>query len=90
MATKSTRYIDDQGRIVLPHHIRKALNLASGNVVEVALEDDNTIRIRPSTERCCICGGSVENKHHTQISPAPNKKLICFDCAQKVAKAMIK
>lgn len=87
MATKSTRYLDDQGRIILPSHIRKALNLSSGNVVEVALDDDGTIRIRPTKERCCICGGSVESKHHTHLS---KDKLICFDCAQNVAKAMLK
>ena len=87
MATKSTRYLDNQGRIVLPNHIRKALNLNSGNVVEVALEDDGTIRIRATDSRCCICGGSVEGKHHVKLT---KDKLVCFNCSQEIAKAMMR
>ena len=87
MATKSVHRIDDQGRVVLPSHIRKALNLQSRSAVSVSLDDDGTIRLRAEVARCCICGESVEGKHHTHLS---DEKLICFDCAQKVARAMMK
>lgn len=86
MATKAKRYLDEQGRVILPAHIRKALNLAPGNVVELELEDDNTIRITPSTERCCICGGAIEEK---PLELSKDKK-ICFGCAQRIAKEMVK
>lgn len=33
MEKKSTRYLDAQGRIILPNHIRKALNLVPGSAV---------------------------------------------------------
>lgn len=90
MTTKATRIIDPQGRVILPPHIRKALNLNGGNVVEVRLEDDGSIRIRPTSERCCICGEGVEGKNFTQLTTGPFRKLICYHCAQQVAKAMLK
>lgn len=79
------RYMDDQGRVILPAHIRKKLNLNPGSVVEVELEDD-TITIKPSAESCCICGRSIEEK---PLEISKDKK-ICFDCAQKVAEVMFK
>lgn len=87
---KSIRYIDNQGRIVLPSHIRKALNLGPGWCVEVTLDDDNTIRIRPTKERCSICGEPVGDKGFTELSKGQDRKLICYSCAQAVAKAMLK
>lgn len=90
MATKTTRYVDDQGRIVLPAHIRTALNLASGNVVEVALEDDGTIRIRPTYERCCICGEGVEGQHRAEITVGTGKKFICYNCSQAIIRHITK
>ena len=87
MTTKSNRYMDPQGRIIIPTHIRKALNLAPGNLVEVALEDDGTIRIRPSIERCCICGDTVEGMRRAELAKG---KFVCYSCCQKVAKAMMK
>lgn len=85
LATKAIRYMDDQGRINIPNHIRRALNLKGGNVVEVALEDDGTIRLNASEERCSLCGQN--DKHFTKLD---KNQLICYECAQKVAKAMLK
>ncbi|MBQ9168906.1 MAG: AbrB/MazE/SpoVT family DNA-binding domain-containing protein [Oscillospiraceae bacterium] len=90
MATKSTRYMDNQGRIIIPNHIRKALNLAPGNAVSVVLDNDGTIRIRATEERCCICGESVDGKHFTQIATGANRKLVCYYCAQQIAREMLK
>lgn len=92
MTAKSTRYMDNLGRINLPSHIRKALNLGVGQVVEVTLEDDGSIRIRPTKERCCICGDAVgENgKPHITLAAGPEPKFVCYDCAQETARAMLK
>lgn len=90
MAVKSIRRVDDQGRIIMPSHIRKALNLNQGAVVEVELDDDGTIRMKASAERCAICGESVEGKRFTPLTNGQDRKLICYDCAQAVARAMMK
>lgn len=89
MTTKTIRHLDPQGRINLPGHIRKALNLNTGQPIEVVYED-GTIRMAPAGERCSICGESVEGKHHTDVTIGPNEKHICYNCAQSVAKAMMR
>lgn len=86
---KAIRYVDDLGRVILPAHIRKALNLGTGRCIEVDLDDDNTIRIRAIEERCTVCGNAVEGKHHTEVK-ANGKKLVCYDCCQTIARAMMK
>lgn len=88
MATKSTRIIDPQGRILIPNHIREALNMKTGNHVEVALESDNTIRIRITEARCTICGESVEDKRSVTITAGHSKKHICCHCAVQIVQLM--
>lgn len=84
MATKTTRYVDDVGRVLLPNHIRKALNLQKGTALEVELEDTGTIRIRCIEERCVLCGESVEGKPRAELTIGPDKKYVCCACAQAV------
>lgn len=90
MTIKSTRFVDPQGRVVLPNHIRKELNLQPGNTVYVNLDDDGTIRITVAKERCSLCGESVEGQHPTDVPIGRSKKKICYNCAQSVARAMMK
>ena len=77
---KTQRYIDAQGRIVLPAHIREALDLSGGKLVELNLEEDGTIRVRPATERCALCGESVEGRSHLTV----HGKNVCALCAYDV------
>lgn len=81
MATKTTRYLDAQGRVILPSHIRKALNLTAGKVVEVDLDRDGTIRITPTEERCVLCGEPVTDKEHIKVAG----KNICASCARAIS-----
>lgn len=84
MAVEGIRYMDQQGRVIIPPHIREALNLGPGKVVKIDLAEDGTITIRPTEERCAICGEAVEG-HHLKMG----KKLICSDCAHRIAKVML-
>ena len=80
MATKTTRYIDSTGRIILPVHIRKALNLTEGRCVEIDM-DGGIIRVKPIEERCCICGDPVKGKPFVQtITVHGEKKYVCGHC----------
>lgn len=78
MTTKTTRYVDAQGRVILPAHIRKALNLSEGHCLEIELEQDGTIRLRPTAERCCICGKPVTGQRYVNRGD----RHICWDCLQ--------
>ena len=79
------RRIDDQGRIIIPNHIRKDLNLVPGSLVEVSMDGDNTITVRPTSDNCCICGKSLEGKDAIKIAKT---KTMCFSCAEEVAKVI--
>ena len=79
------RRIDDQGRIIIPNHIRKDLNLVAGTVVEVDMTDDFTITVRPTAGNCCICGKSLEGKDTIRVT---DQKTLCFSCAEKVAQVI--
>lgn len=83
---KTKRYVDDVGRVLLPNHIRKALNLQKGTALEVDLEENGTIRIRCVEERCVLCGESVEGQPRAELTIGPDKKYVCQHCAQAVVK----
>ena len=89
MATAKATRMDAQGRVILPPHIRKEMNLNPGQLVNVSLEG-GTITIRPDEERCYMCGESGENMHYTEVTIGHSKKIICYRCAQAIARAMMK
>ena len=89
MATTKTTRMDAQGRVILPPHIRKEMNLNPGQLLSVSLEG-NTITVRPAEERCAFCGESVEGKHHAVVTIGRETKNVCAFCAETVAKAQIK
>ena len=80
MATVKTTRMDAQGRVILPPHIRKELNLNAGQLVTVTLEG-GTITIQPAEERCVFCGEAAKDKY----TIGPGAKLICANCAKAIA-----
>lgn len=93
MIKKANRCIDPQGRILIPSHIREALNIKPGKNMDITLTDAGTIEIRPQEERCIICGGSDEKSPdfllHITIGSIENCK-ICRYCAEKISRAINK
>lgn len=89
MAIKSQRYVDNQGRVVLPSHIREALNMVSGSEVSIDLVGDAEIRIRPKKNRCSVCGDSIESRDHVTIE-ANGEKHVCYKCNLAASQAFIR
>lgn len=85
-----TRFVDKQGRIIIPAHIRNDLNIGTGHTVTIEQEGKDSIRIRVVPDRCCICGDAVDNKRFTNVPVGSETKPVCFDCAQAVAKSMMR
>ena len=86
MATAKATKMDAQGRVMLPPHIRKELNLNPGQPLNVSLEG-GTIIIRPDEKRCIFCGESVENVKHAAITAGHSTKRVCRNCAQAIVYA---
>ena len=78
-ATGIVRKVDELGRIVLPIELRRTLNIAEKDSLEIYVEDD-TIILRKFETRCVFCGNSknvVEYKG----------KNICPDCIRDIKNA---
>lgn len=82
MATAKATKMDAQGRVMLPPHIRKELNLNPGQIVNVSLEG-GTIMIRPEEERCVFCGEKPTDKYII----GPKETRICRSCANAITYA---
>lgn len=54
-ATGMVRKMDNVGRIVFPSELRKSLDLAEGDPIEI-LVDDNKIVLRKYEPACIFCG----------------------------------
>ncbi len=84
MTIKAKHHVDAQGRIVLPTHIRKALNLKSGTSVEVNLDEDGAIRIKVAEEKCSVCGECVEDVSAVFVEDHQ----VCVHCAMKISQRL--
>ena len=75
-STGIVRKVDELGRIVLPIELRRTLNIAEKDSLEIYVEDD-TIILRKFETRCVFCGNTknvVEYKG----------KNICPDCIRDI------
>lgn len=84
MNTKSIRRLDAQGRVILPSHIRKAMNLTESSVVEITMNEDSSVTIRPAEKRCCVCGEKA-NGPGVIVQAMNGQKFICKECADVIA-----
>lgn len=89
MSNKPTRIIDGSWRILIPHHIREALNLAPGNCVDIQLEADGSIRIRVEEARCAICGKSVASEEHAELTKGTGRKYVCGECTAALCRDIL-
>ena len=69
------RKIDELGRIVLPIHIRRALDLDAGKDLEIFFDSKQIIMRKPNLS-CVICSST---KKLVQVE----ENLLCHDCIEK-------
>jgi len=83
MKANSIRRLDGQGRVILPSHIRKRLNLAKNSAVTIDMTEDGVILIKPAEKRCAICGEIIKDEE--LFAPInftmAGEKYICSCCA---------
>lgn len=84
MKAKATVRVDPQGRLMIPAHIRKELNLKPGDELGIDVDPFGTIHIESTKERCCLCGESAG----VSVTIGPHKKRICGNCAAAIRKAV--
>ena len=78
--TGIVRKVDELGRIVIPIEIRKKLEIAEKDDMEIYTEGDKII-LKKVVNSCILCGN---NKKLNMV----DDKLICDKCIDKIVKAM--
>ena len=78
---KSTYQVDPMGRIMIPAHIRKRLNIEPKSIVSIEI-DGKSIVIRKAHETCVICGKPINNQNQSQRTAAGSA--ICTACAKMI------
>ncbi len=73
------RTIDEFGRISLPKHMRKVLDIAERDMLAITLKGDAMV-IRKYTQSCVFCGSNVELREYMG-------KYICDSCANSFKNA---
>lgn len=79
-ATGIVRKVDELGRIVLPIELRRTLDIAEKDSLEIYVEGDDII-LRKYQRGCALCGsmdGLVDI----------NGVAICHNCAAKIGQAV--
>lgn len=82
MEMKSTgiiRKVDDLGRIVLPIELRRMLDIAERDELEIYMEKDRIILCKHETA-CVFCGNGRDLVGYSS-------KNVCRDCIEKLANA---
>lgn len=79
--TGMARYMDPQGRLVIPSEMRKQFGLQEGSLVDFQVTEDG-ILLQRAVPQCCVCGESDKPLHEVDgVS-------ICHDCAEAIAEKL--
>lgn len=76
-STGIIRKVDDLGRIVLPIELRRTLDIAERDEIEIYMENDKII-LQKFEPACIFCGSARELL-------AYRGKNVCQDCVKKMA-----
>lgn len=77
-STGIIRKVDDLGRIVLPIELRRTLDIAERDELEIYMENDRII-LQKFESACIFCGSS-------RSLIAFRGKNVCQDCAKKMSQ----
>ena len=78
-STGIVRKLDELGRVVIPIEVRRVLNIAEKDGLEIYTENE-TIILKKHAPHCSICG---EAKNNIKFKD----KLICIDCINVLKEA---
>ena len=79
-STGIVRRIDELGRIVLPIELRRTMDMAEKDAVEIYTEDDKNKK-KKYNNTCMLCG-CIEQKDLVEFG----NKYLCKDCINKLKK----
>ncbi len=76
--TGIVRKVDELGRVVLPIELRRTLEIAEKDPLEIYVDGENII-LRKHSDRCVFCGAGSSLTEF-------KGKLVCKSCLEELAK----
>lgn len=73
------RHIDELGRIVIPKEMRRTLEIAAEDPIEILVEGDN-IRLKKYQSACVFCGSTEDLAEF-------KGKMLCHTCLDELTGA---
>lgn len=89
MKTKTTRVIDQAGRVSIPGYLRELSGINTGDTVNVEVDNDG-IHIYSSVDRCCICGESQDADNLLPVTIGHTEHKFCVNCAKTIVNTLEK
>jgi transcriptional pleiotropic regulator of transition state genes len=80
-STGVVRKVDELGRVVIPIELRRTLDMAEKDAMEIYVDHDKIILKK--YEPACIFCGNADDVHHYR------GKNICKECFQEIAKEAV-
>ena len=77
-----SKKLDSHGRITVPKALRLKYGWKSGMSVDVGMEEDGTLVVRPHSPTCRFCG-AYQNIHRFKDI------YICTDCADELKGSIL-
>ena len=77
-STGIIRKVDDLGRIVLPIELRRTLDIAERDELEIFMENDRIV-LQKYEPACIFCGSNRALVNYC-------RKNVCAECAKKLSK----
>lgn len=75
-STGIVRNVDELGRIVIPKEMRKKMDIASSDPIEIYVEDDKII-LQKYKNACTFCGSS-------ESLTAFKGRCVCAECIKEI------
>lgn len=80
-STGIVRRVDDLGRIVIPKELRRTLNIADGDPLEIFVDSERIVLQKyVEDNRCVFCGGNGEQ------GMTAHRKPVCQRCVDEIVK----
>ena len=77
-STGIVRKVDELGRVVIPIELRRTLNIAEKDALEIYVDGESII-LKKYEPACIFCGNAKDIQHFSG-------KNICPDCVAKLAE----
>ncbi|SHH50731.1 AbrB/MazE/SpoVT family DNA-binding domain-containing protein [Tepidibacter thalassicus] len=77
-STGIVRKVDELGRVVIPIELRRTLNIAEKDALEIYVDGESII-LKKYEPACIFCGNAKDVKHY-------EGKNICISCIDKLSQ----